>query len=201
MELSYAPLPESDLINPSPSGSKAKSKTTFVKASQVPSPTHSSSKKGNTYKQNKRKTHCPYCSRKLKHKTGLKQHISVKHPEKAKISLKKSSKSVFTADLSIKSQIHAFPLSIDGSVILADENLNFDSYLVKKLAQVQKMRICPLPEVMRGYCDERILHFLILHHYGLVTQDKAFAIRASKKIHNVYLLSQNALIKMEKVIF
>ncbi len=201
MELSYAPLPESDLITPSSSGSKSKSRTRFIKEFQTPSNFNPSKKSSKTSRRKKHKVHCPYCSRKVKHKAGLKQHITIKHPDKVKPYQKISSKFVFTSDLTVKSMIHEFPLDSNGSVILADENLNFDSYLVKKLAQVQKKHIYPLPARMRGYCDEMILRFLIIHHFGLVTQDKAFAIRASKKIPNVYLLSQNSLIKMEKVIF
>ncbi|WP_371802468.1 hypothetical protein [Candidatus Lokiarchaeum ossiferum] len=201
MELSHTLIKGSDLLNPSLSSSNTNTKNIFVRDSKPSSISKNLPKKAKNRKKNKRTQQCPFCSRKLKHKKGLKQHIAVKHPEKVQRYQRHKKRAVFKPDLDLKSIVNNFPLKKDDSVILADENLNFDSYLVKKLAQVQKKHVCPLPDHMRGYCDEMILRFLIARGYGLVTQDKVFAIRASKQIENVYLLSQNSLIKMEKVIF
>lgn len=201
MEHSQALIKGSDLLNPSLSSSNTIIKNTFIR-DVSPSPISKNlSKNAKVRKKNKRLQHCPFCSRKLKHKTGLKQHIAVKHPEKAYQRRRRAKNSVFKPELDLKSIVHDFPRKKDDSVILADENLNFDSYLVKKLAQIQKKHVFPLPDHMRGYCDEMILRYLIAHGWGLITQDKVFAIRASKKIENVFLVSQNSLIKMEKVIF
>jgi hypothetical protein len=140
----------------------------------------------------RRNIRCPFCNRKVKTKKGLKQHIRIKHPKtKKNKKLKKPTKSTIIAQTTVP------PLS---NVIIVDENLNYTSSLVRQLGIQQNKAVSPLPSKLRGQCDEMILKFLISHKCGLVTQDKMFAIQASKRISNVFLFSHDFLIKMERVL-